>query len=112
LSPEDIVFLMRNGSFSLNCPSSSLKELDRETAEKEALQEGGGQGVPVSGEETGAIQSAGSPGNCCPSVIPCHKSKTTACLQALPLVPATAQRVSSQTLSTDQGFWKKPGTAL
>ncbi|XP_075622181.1 uncharacterized protein LOC142603772 isoform X2 [Balearica regulorum gibbericeps] len=36
-------------------------ELDRETVEKEALQEGGSQAVPVSDEKKGAIQSTGVP---------------------------------------------------
>ena len=49
------------------------KGMDRETVEKEALQEGGSEAVPVSDAEEGAIQSTGVPGNCCPSVSQCHK---------------------------------------
>ncbi|XP_054668096.1 uncharacterized protein LOC129200873 [Grus americana] len=40
----------------------AARELDRETVEEEALQEGGSQAVPVSDEKKGAIQSTGVPG--------------------------------------------------
>ncbi|XP_054688193.1 uncharacterized protein LOC129208844 isoform X1 [Grus americana] len=39
----------------------AARELDRETVEEEALQEGGSQAVPVSDEKKGAIQSTGVP---------------------------------------------------
>ena len=38
--------------------------------------------------------------------------KITVQLQARALVPATAHCVSSQTVSTEQVFWKKPGVAF
>ncbi|XP_054697873.1 uncharacterized protein LOC129212992 isoform X6 [Grus americana] len=39
----------------------AARELDRETVEEEALQEGGSQAAPVSDEKKGAIQSTGVP---------------------------------------------------
>ena len=63
------------------------KELDRETVEEEALQEGGSQAVPVSDEKKGAIQSTGVPGNCCPLVSQCHKSKSPCSCRLVPWCP-------------------------
>lgn len=43
--------------------------------------------MPVSGERTGAIQSTGVPGNCCPSVTQCHKSNSLAVGRLFPWCP-------------------------
>lgn len=63
------------------------KEMDRETVEKEALQEGGSHTVPVSDEKMRAIQSTGVPGNCCPLVIQCHQSKSLCVCRLFPWCP-------------------------
>ena len=55
--------------------------------EKEAFQEGDSHAVPVSDEKTGAIQSTGVPGNCCPSVIQCHESKSLCVCSLFPWCP-------------------------
>lgn len=58
--------------------------MDRETVEKEALEEGGSPSLPVSDGKTGAIQPSGVPGNCCPSVIQCHISKSLGVCRLFP----------------------------
>lgn len=60
--------------------------MDRETAEKEAFQEGDSHAVPVSDEKAGAVQST-VPGNCCPSVIQCHESKSLCVCSLFPWCP-------------------------
>ncbi|XP_074878333.1 uncharacterized protein LOC142028274 [Buteo buteo] len=65
----------------------AAREMDRETVEKEAFQEGDSHAVPVSDEKTGAIQSTGVPGNCCPSVIQCHESKSLCVCSLFPWCP-------------------------
>lgn len=64
-----------------------LKEMNYETLE--ALQEGERRGAPASSGRRGAYSSVGEPGNCCPSVIQRHKSKSLRVCRLLhPLVPA------------------------
>ena len=43
--------------------------------------------MPVSDEKTGAMQSTGVPGNCCPSVIQCQKSKQLCVCRLFPWCP-------------------------